>query len=176
MIYILGTSHDYQWKYSSTFNDQILTIISQYKIKCIAEEFSLEACEINNIRNSILFEIASEMKLKHLYCDPNPEERKLLGIPNAGTIKDIHGGIIKQHILDLKTNQIHENPEYFQRKKEIEPKLWPKRENEWIKRIITNCDINQNILMVIGKDHTKTFTNRLLELQINFELVESFKL
>ncbi len=50
---------------------------------CIAEEFNKEAVEWSKASQSIAQNVATELGINHIFCDPDTEIRKKLGIYNA---------------------------------------------------------------------------------------------
>lgn len=51
-------------------------------VDLIAEEFSEYAVELNHAQDSTAKRVAREIRIPHLFCDPNPRERQELGIQN----------------------------------------------------------------------------------------------
>lgn len=87
----MGANHSLQHRHPNTMNkekEEILLEFFQYisekvqllKISTIAEEFSLEACHISNCESSVIQEIATQLGIKHLFCDPDSQERNRLEI------------------------------------------------------------------------------------------------
>ncbi len=89
-MYLIGVDHRIQWipDSSSLEWERIISVFIEFvREKCnllgidlIAEEFSECAVEINNGQDSTARRAARELGVPHLFCDPNPRERKELGI------------------------------------------------------------------------------------------------
>lgn len=99
IAYIVGVDHRIQWDRSSNpawlstlkgFEHYIKAEIQKLNIDLLAEEFSRQSVKMNRCKGekSILEEIAERTKIKHLFCDPDSEERKSLGIPSEGKEKE----------------------------------------------------------------------------------------
>jgi hypothetical protein len=92
-ILIIGTSHKgYQIRprcdlqdCADAFKRYLLTTVQKCAVQTVAEEMSLEAL---GIRHTVGKEIATERKLRHIYCDPNCSERQSLGISKDDTPTD----------------------------------------------------------------------------------------
>jgi len=89
MIYLIGVNHVIQHGgYLDTrkevtlreFQFYLAQVVQEKRINIIAEEFSEVALKRSNTDFSTCRELARSMKIKHLFCDPTPEERKALKI------------------------------------------------------------------------------------------------
>lgn len=91
MVFIVGVDHiiqhnGFSWaaKLSAikVFSEYLEKIAQDFDVTVIAEEFSEESLRINHVPMSTAQIVAKRINLKHLFCDPNREERKALGISN----------------------------------------------------------------------------------------------
>lgn len=166
MLYILGVNHSYQKQSNVRFEKYIRRTIEKLDINVLAEEYSLEACHNRPpIENSILNNFSTELHLHHRYCDPNEEERKILGIRTQEQIKSQLGYAGKVTIVGT--------PQFYAIEKE-KRKDWYIRENEWLNRL-RDFDIdNQSILMVIGASHMRSFLKLLREKNIDYNNLKNY--
>ncbi|MFZ0448176.1 MAG: RpiB/LacA/LacB family sugar-phosphate isomerase, partial [Desulfatiglandaceae bacterium] len=79
-----GTGSDLEG--ASEFEILVETLCEEKDISVVAEEFSTEVCEYNNVEASICHQVASRMQLRHIYCDPVSSERGELGIPSQADL------------------------------------------------------------------------------------------
>lgn len=88
-VFLVGTDHRYQRGAALGVRDEVFAefraelqrFISQYAIKGIAEEMSLDGMGMHrSTGGSLGFHIARELELPHLYCDPSRQERHKMGI------------------------------------------------------------------------------------------------
>ena len=93
-IFIVGTDHGFQTKSTrfpdakhSEFTDFITQIIRTNGIAAICEENHPDALAEHNLLKSVPELIAKSLQLKHLHCDPNLQERALLGIRQEASIR-----------------------------------------------------------------------------------------
>lgn len=88
-IFLFGTDHRYQRGFAlgveptifDAFRVALRGVIARRGIRGIAEEMSVEGLGNNsNVAGSIGFQLAKELCLPHLYCDPDTETRKARSI------------------------------------------------------------------------------------------------
>ncbi len=84
-VYLVGTDHRYQRGAAFGVSDdvfvefceQLKLFITQYHIRGIAEEMSLDGMGLHRINGGSLgYHLAREMNLVHAYCDPDNATRK----------------------------------------------------------------------------------------------------
>jgi hypothetical protein len=89
VVFIIGVDHIIQhngfgWPAKSSaikeLSEYLEKIAREFDVTIIAEEFSEESLRINHVTMSTAQIVAKRINLKHLFCDPNREERKALGI------------------------------------------------------------------------------------------------
>ncbi len=91
-VYLVGVDHRVQWIPASSSSEWEVVILGFIKfvyeksellgIDLIAEEFSEYLIEHNHAEDSTARRAAREIGIPHLFCDPDPHERKDLGIQN----------------------------------------------------------------------------------------------
>ena len=97
-IYLIGVFHEIQHhketdSHNKTiiindFIDYLIKNIKKYNITLLAEEFSEEVAEKNNIKESVLFTVSTKLKIHHQYCDPDTDERISNNISDDGKRED----------------------------------------------------------------------------------------
>lgn len=153
MIYLIGTKHEFQHnghggidgRPKEKFISCLENEIKAHGIFLVAEEFNEEALQKSNATISILLHIAEKFKIKHLFCDPNTEERKIIGIPSGEEIKGR---------LNIKS-PVYENSVDDNRIKEERRKYYPARENFWFEKI--QIYLNKPMIFLCGFDHLENF-------------------
>jgi len=85
-VYLIGTTHLYQFGPTpftpilavqfDEFRELLRQSARRNQVRAIAEEMSLEALTLRNLKESIPKQIAAELGLGHRYCDPNKSTRK----------------------------------------------------------------------------------------------------
>lgn len=91
MVYIVGIGHSIQCDKNFSFSitkkyiNDMKKLVIDSDIKLIAEEFSIEALSIQQppILSTTTKDLSKELKIQHKYCDPNSEERKVIGWNSA---------------------------------------------------------------------------------------------
>ncbi len=88
-IYLVGVFHQLQCRNTmnlvksqeiACFQDFVKNEILKYEVSLLAEEFSTEACKINGVECSTIQDVARELNIDHLFCDPTTDEREKCGI------------------------------------------------------------------------------------------------
>lgn len=87
MIYLVGVNHSVQIEHKnsnlsviSAFEIFLRETCSRYKIKCITEEMSVEALEKWDATRCVCKAISDELSINHLFCNPEPDEQKSMGV------------------------------------------------------------------------------------------------
>ena len=100
MLYLIGVDHSvqhdgrtlYQDSEFKMLRDKFPTFLKRVARKVgatvIAEESSEEVLNKFQSKKSIPCTVASEMDIKHMFCDPSNAERKQLGIKSIGKPED----------------------------------------------------------------------------------------
>lgn len=153
MIYLIGINHNLQHngngsanlyslrnKFSAFLNEKI----QEYGITLLAEEFNEEALKINAAIDTVAQHITDKLKIEHIFCDPNTEERQNIGIPSRAEIKSALS--IKGLVVSLEDDN---------RIKEEQRKYHPIREMYWFGKI--EKYLHENLIFVCGADHLKGF-------------------
>jgi len=155
MLYLMGVDHSVQYTSPGTDNQRAYTfielvdnIIYQHKIEVLAEEFSNEACASNHVSESLCCMYAREHHLKHIYCDPNTDERKSLGIRSHSELMSLINSVFGESPLFDATRY-----SYY---KCLEKEDFPQREQFWLENIMEMK--HENILFICGSAHLPSFS------------------
>ncbi|MFZ5929589.1 MAG: hypothetical protein ACOY15_00060 [Pseudomonadota bacterium] len=144
MIYIVGTNHELQHTAAPSraaprdtenareeLKSYMRQLANEIKPVIMAEEFSQNVLTFKNC-NSNVKDVADELGIKHCFCDPDVQERVILGLPAHGTE--------------------HCDPSDRSRFNAL-------REEYWVKRLSDVLD--QTVLFVCGADHVASFSRLL---------------
>lgn len=165
MVFLIGTNHKVQYIYKNTNRNRPLIELSksfaryleeQVKdSKMIAEELNEEAIRrnINEAKDSTACSVAGKLGIDHKFCDPDPAERKTLGIPSESEIK-------KQLGLGICLND-----EELKKLVEEEKKYWHIKEQFWLDEI--KDKLHEPIIFICGSDHIERF--KLLVVREGYE-------
>jgi hypothetical protein len=154
-VHIVGTSHSYQFGAGSTFGAEtssqdaadafqsfLVSAARTIYATVICEELSCEALTAVGATVSVPENVAANLGLAHLFCDPDSSERRVLDILNE--------------------NEIRIHAELFNRPKSTEAEIqkrisqhYRKREVEWYRRIIEAR--STPILFICGSNHVDSF-------------------
>jgi len=88
MIYLIGVYHQIQYLRDDDkdpyireevrkFRKNLIEEINQKGIKLLAEEFSTEVCQINQVEKSAAQIVSEKVAIEHRFCDPDKEQRAL---------------------------------------------------------------------------------------------------
>lgn len=96
MYYLLGLNHYIQYVNKkiglpvfTEFVQSVSTLIEEYHIELIAEEFNEDCLELNHVHRSVLQLVCEENSAIHLFVDPIQAIRNSLGIPSAQREEDL---------------------------------------------------------------------------------------
>lgn len=154
-IFLVGVNHSHQF-----FNEvnqigrpcEFLKSLRQLALvtecNALGEEMSEAALQERGASTSVAAELAEELQLPHIFCDPNRSEREELVIPSEAQLKtDLSLGRVlsrtEQACLDWESR-----------------KYWPAREAFWLRKL-RELD-SSRVLFVLGSDHVETFTTLLV--------------
>lgn len=94
MLYIFGTSHEYQRPDSklaknqvAAFEGELIKICSKLSICVLAEENNIEAQKERGLPDSLTWKVAQSISISHLYCDPDRVQRNEAGIRQANDVR-----------------------------------------------------------------------------------------
>jgi len=113
----------------------------------IAEELNEEAIKKWKALDSVARNTATSLGIRHLFCDPDSQERKVLGIK---CYKEIAQQLGYGHVLTREQSSFVE---------EIEKTYWERRERFWLDKLI-NVQFAKCVFLV-GANHVGRF-NALL--------------
>jgi hypothetical protein len=151
-LYIVGTHHKHQFGLCNVFNrnDQACEVFADYLksqcigfgIKTLAEEMCSDARLKWAISRTVPESVALDLRIDHSDCDPNEEERRLLGIVNEGVVK-INGFFHNQTAETIQENIRRE---------------YDKRECEWVHRISQLP--HSPVLFICGSEHSSSLMEK----------------
>lgn len=151
MIFLIGVNHEVQYIKKGIDNTKfklfLKTKIEETKADLIAEEMSGYALKKFGMTNSVPRAVAEELGIKHLYCDPDKNQRKELGILEE---KDIIAKISGGKVL---------HPKDQERFIKIRNIMWNKREVFWYQKLMKFRF--KKCIFVFGSDHVDNFLNLL---------------
>jgi hypothetical protein len=89
-VYLIGVDHTIQYinesaspaKYEQVhkFSHHLTKVAKEHQATLIAEEFSKEALDASKATTSTAQKVASEVNIRHRFCDPSTEQRRQSGI------------------------------------------------------------------------------------------------
>ncbi len=176
MLYIIGVYHPQQFgcgcgdeHSQNEFKDFLNKLVPMNNIKAIAEEASkdspIEGCGSGcdgNIGQTIPMRVAVEHSLKHIFADPDRDERLKLGINKSRQNIAIELGIFKKDENYSKEEQSKIN---------LSMRPYDKlREEEWLERILPA--ININTVFICGHGHVGYFSDLLRERGVDYKLLK----
>ena len=156
-VYVLGTKHDLQKaerdpQENAAFKELIAETSKTLQIRAIVEEMSREA--LGKTDQSICLQVAHALALAHLYCDPDTQARKQLGIAVDDNELRIQAWY-KNWPLEALARVIREEH--------------AKREKIWLDEI-RRLDV-WPVLFVCGANHATPFAALLTEHDVECELI-----
>ena len=90
-VFLVGVNHRIQYLRDSEgpqcteevrgFEQYLAQQCQTHQIQLLAEEFSDEACILNEVRESTVERVAATRGIRHRFCDPGSEQRNVLNIP-----------------------------------------------------------------------------------------------
>jgi hypothetical protein len=163
-FYLVGTNHSNQLLLDCTdgndmcleFKNYLSNLCDTESIDLLAEELSTEALGKWKAKGSVVEQLATERQITHIFCDPNSDQRRELGIPNYEELKSKLG-----YGRFLKPGQ--------QTQVEVEERsYWPIREEFWLNRVFA---ITANkCLFVLGSSHVDSFSMLLSNRGFSIEI------
>lgn len=143
MIIVVGTSHTIQTT-TSELKPFLDNLCREFKVCVVAEEMSKEALAENNCTASIPMQVASALRVPHLFCDPNREERARLEIHQENDIR-----------IEAFLSTVTSETEIAARIAESHTK----RERYWLEQL---RNLNTwPVLFICGADHVTSFCQLL---------------
>lgn len=157
MVYLIGIRHEFQHNGHGSvdgisrgkFTSYLENMIKEYGVSLVAEEFNEEALQKSNATSSTAKCVADKLSIKHLFCDPNTKERKVIGIPSCDEIKKGLGF--------TKPCLSHDEVKILDAEKK---KYFPQRESFWFEKIKKH--LNEVIIFLCGSDHINSFESLLI--------------
>ena len=165
MIYLVGVNHGVQFENKTSdmnvinaFEDYLKDVCKTYDIGCIAEEMSIESLKKWQATRYVCKSIADELSIRHIFCDPDSNERKKKEINLEKEVRE-----------DLGYGQILSDSQ-VERLDEALKTQWPLREQFWLEKIIEAKA--GRTLFVLGSSHIESFSERLSQKGSGFVILE----
>lgn len=152
MLYIIGTSHHYQFGAGVRFGRSYCTEADQsalaemlrdlavsFSAEVLAEELNQRALTEVEKTASVMQSVAAELAIPHLFCEPDRAERVNLGIRDENEIRisafpdKLDEAVVQRLVVES----------------------WRRREKEWLRRLVVAK--TKNVVFVCGADHIETF-------------------
>ncbi|MEJ1164116.1 hypothetical protein V9K97_10465 [Variovorax sp. CCNWLW186] len=124
----------------------------------IAEELNEAAILRWNCSESTARRVATSLGIRHRFCDPEPSERAILGIPSREELEQQFG--LGKIINSAATRQLDAAQKNY----------WPIREAFWLARLQELGATR--ILFILGADHIQSFSAFLTREGISFICLE----
>ncbi len=167
MIYIIGTSHRLQiWSdalrngevYGLTrdnveaFERYLRGVATSLRADVIAEELNDDAIRLCNPgASSVAQGIAVSLGIKHIFCEPDMEERRALGVWDTPEFR----ALVIKAMAEEPSRRLEEVRD------ELLKQQFPVRERYWIERLRACEPSEKAIVFVCGADHVDSFKERL---------------
>lgn len=168
-VFIIGVAdHEFQRQHDGNaaaedFKSLLTNICNKHEFWVIAEELSAEDLASRKSCDSVARLIAIAHGCKHVFADPNAEERRALGIPDDDEIGRRH---------NIRWLDFFENPNGYEAAIAAKrPLYWPLREAEWLRRIRL-CNAFP-CLMIIGAAHIDSFSELLKKEDVDFLVLQN---
>jgi hypothetical protein len=161
MVFIIGVDHRFQHNgdnkdinndlrlLKDEFYNYLIGKVNILNIKLIAEEYNDEVLNQKKkwfgATDSLGRLAALSMRIDHIFCDPNSEERRELGIPSGREIK----------INLFGTNREPRNNYEKKLIEEEKKKYWHIREKYWLEKIRNK--MQEPIIFICGTHHSERF-------------------
>jgi hypothetical protein len=141
-VILVGTAHTIQLS-SEEFGVFVEALCRRHCVRALAEELSYEAMLARDVSSSICIGVAARLKVPHVFCDPDTQERLRLGILQENDIRA--DGFAR----GWSAGEIQLQVEHSYRK----------RERNWSNRLQS---LNRwPVLFVCGASHVKNFVQVL---------------
>jgi len=156
MIYLVGVNHGVQFENKTSdmhvinaFEDYLREACAEYTIDCIAEEMSIESLKQWEATRYVCKSIADELSIRHIFCDPDSNERKKKGIKLEKEVREELG--YGQILSDSQVKQLDEALKI----------QWPLREQYWLEKML-EAKVDRT-LFVLGSSHIESFSEVLTQ-------------
>lgn len=131
-------------------------------VDLIAETLNQEEISQYKLASDSVARLAArDINIRHLFCDPDMEERRLLGIKTKNELAQELG---------------YSNPWPLEQNKELEKIVrgfWPLREKFWLARILEKKF--KRAIFIFGDYHIESFSKLLGENEISCEVIKVIK-
>ena len=156
MIYVLGLNHHVE-QFRHVGNDPqaiarlqnfVRAFSTENSIQLIAEEWSNDATKYQKVETIYCEDVATDLGIAYLPCDPNWAERATLGIKSRQKIAEELG------IEFATVHLLPEDEELVNAAAEGED---VKRERHWLGKLIERAVANEPTLLLCGYQHVERF-------------------
>lgn len=154
-FYLIGVNHSVQWN-----RDLLITVnymqylenqIKELNVDLVAEEFSEEALERNNTKNTSSDYVSKKILNKNcILCDPDEKTRKMIGYPDKIQLNKKFG--VRSTI---------EGTVEHKKRKEYERTFFPIREKYWLEQIKNSKLSFERMIFICGSEHLNSFMSLL---------------
>jgi hypothetical protein len=148
-IIVVGTSHTIQIA-DPALKPFLERLCRDFNIRAMAEEMNEEALAETNCTSSIPMQIASALKMPHMFCDPNRTERAKLGIHQENEFRIqawLSSSTLSDSELAARVTESYAMRERYWLEQLRELKVWP-------------------VLFICGADHVSSFCELLKQQSI----------
>lgn len=176
MIHLIGLRHPLQtdadldsedWsldvspKDREAFQRYLKEMAESVKAAVIAEELSESRVqECGDKARSVAHWTADKLGIAHRFCDPDPAERRVLGLRCDRELNEYAEQLANKTGGDFKAIHAHEVRRGF-----------PIRETFWLARLAQFCPNDRSILFLCGADHIDSFTKLLHFSGVDFKVL-----
>jgi len=162
IILLIGLNHCHQLagyaKASNKFKPYLNDLCLKEHPDLLAEELNEDAIKKWTTEDSVARKIARRLNVRHLFCDPDVEERRALGIKSFNEIARDLGyepGLTREQIATVEM---------------IEKEHWGKREKFWLAKL-TEKQFDKSIFL-LGANHVDRFNTLLIANSYQSSIVE----
>jgi len=156
MIYVLGLNHHLEQfrhvgndpKAVARLQNYVRVFCTEKSIQLIAEEWSDDATKYWEVESTYCEDVATDLGIAYLPCDPNLTERARLGIRSRQEIAEE---------LGIEFAMVHFYPEDEELVNAAAGGEDIKRERHWLEKLIEPAVASERILLLCGYEHVERF-------------------
>lgn len=165
-LVLIGTKHTYQYgagnawhskapctpEDEQAFREMLTDIAVKHRVRCIAEEMNEDGLADAKKSASVPQSIADTKGLPHIFCEPNRQERAILGIEQENDIRSsaFLSGKTEEEVETALKTQFH------------------RRESIWLDRVEARG--RWPVLFICGANHVQSFAKLLQENGVECEI------
>ncbi|MBP6859259.1 MAG: hypothetical protein KBC69_01370 [Candidatus Magasanikbacteria bacterium] len=154
IVYLIGVNHKVQFindssdpDLNNSFAKYLGELIDRFGATLVAEEFSEEALSVWRATASLTKTVAKKKNVRHKFCDPGKEERKLIEADTKTII----------HKLGIPGNKYYRQDDISK----IEKEDFKLRELYWLEKIREETD--DRAIFICGQRHVESFYKLLID-------------